>query len=109
MDWSSKVHVHFSEELIEHVEETKPSLRLYLKEKEQMLVMQPAFAYNDVEIQWGFFGDVIEPLNGVVKVVKRNEVAEQEYVNMLRTLHSDMQHNQERTFLLHACNIGTGQ
>jgi len=106
MQWSQLMHVNFGDDIVEHVDTVKPQYRLYLTEKEQMLVMQPAFSYNGIEIKWGFFGDVIEPLNGVVKVVKRSEVEEQEYVNMLRTLHSDMQHNlKEHFFYMPATSV----
>lgn len=93
MAWSQLMHVIFGDELVEHVDKSVPEYRLYMQEREQMLMLQPAFAYNGIEIKWGFFGDVIEPHNGVVKVVKRNETAEQEYINMVRNLHSDIQHN----------------
>ncbi len=93
MIWSQTVHVNFSPELVEHVEKSKPEYKLFLQEREQMLIMQPAFSYGGVEIKWGFFGDVIEPINGIVKVVKRNEQEEMQFINMLRSLHSDIQQN----------------
>lgn len=99
MKWSQLVYVNFAAELVEHVDKVKPAYRLYLQEREQMLVMQPAFAYNDVEIKWGFFGDVIEPINGIVKIVKRNEADEQQFITLLRNLHSDIQQNTRDHFL----------
>lgn len=99
MKWSQQVYVNFSGDIVEHVDKIKPTYRLYLQEREQMLVMQPAFAYNDVEIKWGFFGDVIEPINGIVKIVKRNETDEQEFISLLRSLHSDIQQNSRDHFL----------
>ncbi len=98
MQWSQLLHVNFSDELVEHVDKIMPVYKLYLQEREQVLVLQPAFAYNEIEIKWGFFGDVIEPKDGVIKVIKRNDAAEQEYVQMLRTLHSDMQLNAKEHF-----------
>jgi non-specific serine/threonine protein kinase len=98
MEWSKQLHIHFSEELTEYIEESKPVYRLYLQEREQMLILRPAFAYGGVEINWGFFGDVIEPHNGVVKIIKRNEALEQEFIVMLRSLHSDMQQNTREHF-----------
>ncbi|OSZ79240.1 helicase SNF2 [Chitinophagaceae bacterium IBVUCB1] len=106
MQWSQVLHVNFGDDIIEHVDTVKPQYRLYLTEREQVLVLQPAFSYNGVEIKWGFFGDVIEPHNGVVKVVRRSEPEEQEYLNMLRTLHSDMQHNvKEHYFYIPATSV----
>ena len=93
MGWSKHVHVHFDDALVQTIDKTKPAYHLYLQEREQMLILQPAFSYNGIEIKWGFFGDVIQPHKGVVKIVQRNEVAEQEFIHMLRNLHSDMQQN----------------
>ncbi len=98
MEWSKVVHINFSEEIIERVEKAKPAYRLYLQEREQMLILQPAFAYDEVEIKWGFFGDVIQPHNEVVKVIQRNEAAEQEFLQMLNGLHTDMQQNKKGHF-----------
>ncbi|MBS1584673.1 MAG: SNF2 helicase associated domain-containing protein [Bacteroidetes bacterium] len=98
MKWSNMVQVDFDDELVQHVDKVKPAYRLYLQEREQMMVLQPAFVYNGIEIKWGFFGDVIQPHNGVVKIVKRNEEAEKEFTALLRNMHSDMQHNLQNHF-----------
>ncbi|XZF13785.1 SNF2-related protein [Chitinophagaceae bacterium MMS25-I14] len=93
MEWSKFVHVDFSEELIRHLDEVKPSYGIYLQEREQMLLFHPVFNYNGVEIKWGFFGDVIQPHNGIVTIVKRNEEEEQRFISLLRNLHTDIQQN----------------
>jgi len=98
MKWSQLVHVVFDEEIIERVEKTKPEYRLYLREREQMLVLKPAFVYSGVEIEWGFFGDVIEPKDGIVKVIQRSEEDEQNFIQMMRNLHTDMQQNMKEHF-----------
>ncbi len=98
MEWSRVTHVHFADNLVENVDSAKPAYRLYLQEREQVLILRPAFVYNDIEIRWGFFGDVIQPHNGIVKVIRRNEIMENEYITMLRNLHSDMQHNLKENY-----------
>ncbi|MBN9483633.1 MAG: helicase SNF2 [Bacteroidetes bacterium 43-93] len=98
MQWSQLMHINFGDEIVEHIEKTAPVNRLYLQEKEQVLVLQPAFSYGGIEIKWGFFGDVIEPKDGIIKVIRRDEVAEQAYIQMLRTLHSDIQQNGREHF-----------
>ncbi|MCB9047347.1 MAG: SNF2 helicase associated domain-containing protein [Chitinophagales bacterium] len=98
MKWSQLVHVVFDEEIIERLDKVKPEYRLYLREREQMLVLKPAFVYAGVEIEWGFFGDVIEPKDGIVKVIQRNEDDEQNFIHMLRNLHTDMQQNMRENF-----------
>lgn len=99
MQWSRQVHVVFDEAVTERIEKIKPAYRLYLREREMMLVLKPVFAYGDIEIEWGFFGDVIEPKDGVVKIIRRNEEAENEFIQMLRNLHSDMQQNLREHFM----------
>lgn len=98
MEWSNKIHVHFSEELIEQVDQTHPKFRLYLYERDQTLVLQPAFIYGDAEIKPGYFGDVIQPHDGIVKIIKRNEAAEESFMELLQTLHSDIQLNKKERF-----------
>ncbi len=106
MGWSKKVHVHFSEELVEHVSKARPGYRLYLTERDQSLVLHPAFVYNGVEIRPGFFGDVIQPHNGIVRIMQRNEAVENEYFELLQTLHTDLEFNKkEQFFYLSATNV----
>jgi SNF2 family DNA or RNA helicase len=99
MDWSKAVHVHFSDEIIERVENSRPVYQLYLQEKDQTFVMQPAFSYNGTVIKWGFFGNVIQPQDGVVKIIHRNEQAENQLLHMLRGMHTDIQQNLKDHYL----------
>lgn len=99
MEWSQIVHIHFSDELQENISNIKPVYQLYLSEREQMLLFQPAFSYNGVNIKWGFFGDVIKPQDGVVKIIHRNEEAEERFINHLRMMHTDMQQHAREHFL----------
>ncbi len=99
MEWSQVVHVHFSEELVQRVEKAPPGLQLYLQEREQMLILQPGFSYNGVNIKWGFFGDVIKPANGIIRIIHRDEEAEQQFVQMLQNTHTDIQINKKSNFL----------
>lgn len=98
MKWSDVVHVHFSEELVEHIELSKPGCRLYLYEREQTLVLQPVYMYGDTEVKPGYFGDVIQPKNGIVTIMKRNETAEREFLDLLQTLHTDIVFNKKEGF-----------
>lgn len=98
MPWSETTHVHFSEELIEHVAQPKPTYRLYLHERDQTLVLQPIFLYGDKEIKPGYFGDVIQPKDGIVSIMKRNESAEREFLDLLQSLHSDIVFNKKEAY-----------
>jgi len=99
MVWNRTVPVHFSGELIVHTDPVAPALRLHLREREQILVLQPAFAYDGAEIPWGHEGDVITPQDGVVKIIRRDAEAEQQFIRMLRNLHTDMQQHPQEHFL----------
>ncbi len=98
MVWNKMVHVHFSEELIEHVEKVKPETNLYLQERDNMFIMQPLFSYDGMEISPEFFGDVVQPKKGIVRIVQRNEEQEKEILQQLQTLHSDIQYNKKENY-----------
>jgi len=98
MAWSNVVHVHFSEELVEHIHHARPGCRLYLYEKDETLVLQPAFMYGDIEIKPGYFGDVIQPVGGIVTIMKRSEAVEREYIDLLHSLHTDILYNKKEGF-----------
>ncbi len=98
MGWSNQVHVHFSEELVEHMNIARPGYRLYMYEKDETLVLQPAFMYGETEVKPGYFGDVIQPVGGVVTIMKRNEGTEKDYLDLLQSLHTDIQFNKREGF-----------
>ncbi len=93
MEWSQMVHVHFADELVRREEKVEPGLELYLQEREQMLILQPGFNYNDLSIRYDYFGDVIQPSKGIVHIIKRNEQAEQQFLDRLRNMHTDIKIN----------------
>lgn len=99
MEWSQTVHVHFADELVQREEHIKPSYQLYLQEREQILLLQPAFSYKGTNVKWGFFGNVIKPQDGVVKIIHRNEAEEERFINHLRMMHTDMQQHAKEHFL----------
>lgn len=98
MKWTQQVHVAFDDTIIERVDKEKLGHKLYARERDRMLVLMPAFVYGDTEVNWGFNGDVIKPQDGIVKIIQRDEAAEQDYIQMLRNLHSDMHQNTREHF-----------
>jgi hypothetical protein len=52
MQWRNVMPVQFDPELIEQSTTLKPSMRLYLSERDKVLVMHPAFQYGNTEIRW---------------------------------------------------------
>jgi superfamily II DNA or RNA helicase len=99
MEWSQIVHVHFADELVQRIDNIKPTFQIYLQEREQMLILQPAFSYKGSHIKWGFFGNVIKSQHGMIKIIHRDEAEEQNFIQLLRNMHSDMQVNSKDHFL----------
>lgn len=106
MDWCKILDVQFDEALLEKSENALPHFQLFLQEREQMLIMQPAFSYNGMNIKWGFQGNVIKPQNGKVHIIFRQEEAEEKFIQALKNMHSDMLQNNKDYFLyLHANSV----
>lgn len=93
LPWNQTVQVQFSDELVEKLSNIKPETRLYLQEREQMLLFFPAFYYQGTEIRWGTQGDALLPRGHGVRVIHRDEQAEADFVQLVRSLHTDIQSN----------------
>lgn len=98
MQWRLIMNVDFDEALIAHSNTTKPTLKLFLQERDKMLVLIPAFNYEGMEIKWGYAGDVTVPLNGKVNIVHRHERTEQEFIELLQGLHAEIKQAPEEHF-----------
>jgi non-specific serine/threonine protein kinase len=95
MPWCNQVHVHFAEELVERLNKVKPEAIINLQERENTFMIQPVFVYDGVEINPDHFGDIVQPTGNVVKIIKRNEEWELDFMEKLKTLHSDIQYNKK--------------
>ena len=101
MVWNEQVHVHFSEELIERLMFEKPGIRIYLQERDHVLVIRPVFVYEGQEVKPSSHGDVLLSENGIVKIVKRNQEIETEFLQLMQSVHSDIHfHKKEQFFTL---------
>lgn len=98
MVWRKTIPVRFDTTLIEHSTTLKPSMRLYLSEREGSLILRPAFVYGAVEIRWGFEGDILLPRNGRVQVIQRQPEAEDNMLRNIINLHSDMKSSNDEHF-----------
>ena len=98
MKWNTVVHVHFSEELVEHAEKTSPRPVIYLQERDGMFIIQPVFDYNGVEVSPTVLGDVIQPVGNIIRVVQRSEAEEEEIQQKLQSLHTDLQYNKREAY-----------
>ena len=90
MSLRSTLPVHFDDTFIEQTSTVKPHMRLYLSEREKVLVLQPAFMYGTNEIRWGYEGDITIPHNGRVRIIRRQHEAEEDFLQSIQRLHSDM-------------------
>ncbi len=109
MEWRHMTPVHFADEMVMRADDIRPEYRVYLKEREMMLTLQPAFTYNGTEVFPDSNGDVILPgANGVIKVIQRNEDAENYLKQLLHNIHGDIRYNEEGKFFhLHASRVLT--
>ncbi len=107
MEWRHLLPVHFADGMVVRAAGTRPEYRVYLKEREMMLILQPAFVYEGTEIFTDAMGDVILPgEDGSVKVIQRNEAAETQLEQLLRHIHRDIRYNEEGGFYhLHANRV----
>ncbi|MEO6832415.1 MAG: SNF2-related protein, partial [Chitinophagaceae bacterium] len=90
MTWRKEIPVSFDDSLIAQSIAPKPSVRLYLSERDNFLVLQPAFIYGITEIRLSYEGEILIPHYDKVQIIKRNEEAEAATLKMLQNLHSDM-------------------
>jgi len=90
MTWRKGVPVHFDLSLIEQSSTIKPSMRLYLSERDRVLVLQPAFVYGPMEIRWGYEGEITIPHSGKVRIIRRQTEAEAAFLQSIQNLHSDI-------------------
>jgi non-specific serine/threonine protein kinase len=98
MAWRKTLPIRFDNSLIEHSVTLKPTMRLYLSEREGSLILRPALVYGNTEIRWGFEGDILLPRNGRVQVINRQIEVEDSLLQSVRNLHSDMKLSTEEHF-----------
>lgn len=81
--------VDFDRTLIAEVKDGEPEVKLYLHEKGEYLVFQPIFSYKGFDTKAKDKDEVIIPNGNKVTIVHRNRKAESEFIENLRTLHSN--------------------
>ncbi len=100
---SGNTAIVFDESLKENITEIEPTLKLYLRETDKMMVFKPIFDYEGVEKQWLDYTPAVTARNGKVIVHERNEASEQTFLTLLRHLHPLMQESRKaHSFLLPA-------
>ncbi|MBS1644207.1 MAG: SNF2 helicase associated domain-containing protein [Bacteroidetes bacterium] len=93
LQWHKVINVSFSEELIAKSFAPKPSVQLFLSERDRNLVLQPVFTYGNTEIKLDYHGEILLPVYDKVQLIQRDEAAEATILKMLQNLHSDMKYS----------------
>lgn len=92
MQWPKQIAVEFDHSLEMASQAVMPEYRLFLKEKDQTLILEPAFSYSGIPVKWQEAGeDILVPEEGKIRRIKRKEEEEEKFVSHLKMLHSDMQ------------------
>ncbi len=91
--------VNFDKSLIKEVKEGEPDVSLMLIEKGDYLVFQPTFSYKGFSVKNHDKETLIVPDADKVLLVKRNKVAENEFLKKLESLHSQFIHQDDHLAL----------
>ena len=87
--------VDFDRSLIQEVKSGEPEVKLFLIEKGDYLVFQPAFSYKGYETRSKDRDEIVVPQNDKVLIVHRNREAEKAFTDKLQNLHSNFIVNDE--------------
>ncbi len=99
--WSQSINVRFDESIaITHLHET-PFPSIFLSERERMLVIEIVFQYGAETVKWGTKGDPYFATDKGLFVLHRKEEIEEEFIQTMRIMHSDLkEHAKEHFFHL---------
>jgi hypothetical protein len=79
----------FDPSLIDEVKDGEPDVKLYLQEKGDYLVFNPVFNYKGFDTKIKDRDQLVFTYGSKVVVVHRNKVAENAFLDKMRTLHSN--------------------
>ncbi len=85
---SKEYNVHFTNVQKEEVKDSKPEVKILLKEKGDYLLFQPVFTYRGYDVRPVDKEKIILPLADKLLVIQRNLEAEKEFVQKIESLHS---------------------
>ncbi len=81
--------VEFDKSLISEIKDGEPEVKLFLQEKGEYLVFQPIFNYKGFDTKAKDKDELVIPNGDRVIIVHRNRKAEKEFIERLKTLHSN--------------------
>ncbi len=80
--------IQFDKSILEKTIKGKPTVSLYMKEKDDYLVFQPSFNYEGFEIVANTRNEIIIPVGEKVMLVQRNQLEEKLFIDKLQNLHN---------------------
>ncbi|HEY0356175.1 MAG TPA: helicase SNF2, partial [Flavisolibacter sp.] len=89
MPLAKQYKVDFDKSLVSEVKDGQPEVKLFLQEKGEYLVFQPIFNYKGYDTKSKDKDQLVVPNGDKVIIVHRNREAEMEFIEKLRTLHSN--------------------
>jgi superfamily II DNA or RNA helicase len=89
---TKEYHVEFDGSLVKEVKDGSPEKRLLLQEKGDYLVFQPLFLYKGFETKPGGKDELVVPDEDKVMIVRRDRAEELEFIDRLKSLHSQFIH-----------------
>ncbi|MBI5858375.1 MAG: SNF2 helicase associated domain-containing protein [Sphingobacteriales bacterium] len=87
--------IDFDKSLVHEIKDGNPEINLFLLEKGEYLVFQPAFAYKGYETRPKDRDEVVIPQGDKVVIVHRNREKENEFIQKLQNLHSSFVYNED--------------
>ncbi|MES2006253.1 MAG: DEAD/DEAH box helicase [Bacteroidota bacterium] len=85
---SKEYNVHFTNVQKEEIKDSKPEVKVLLKEKGEYLLFQPIFNYRGYDVRPTDKEKIILPIADKLLVIQRNLEAEKEFVQKIESLHS---------------------
>jgi non-specific serine/threonine protein kinase len=95
MPLAKDYRVDFDKSLINEVKDGDPEVKLFLQEKGDYLVFQPAFSYKGYETKARDRDEIVVPNGEKVLIVHRNREAEKAFIEKLQNLHSNFIYQEE--------------
>ena len=85
---TKEYQVEFDKSLIKEIKSGEPEIKLQLQEKGDYIVFQPIFTYKGFETKATDRDNIIVPDGDKILVVKRNNEAEEAFIQRLESLHT---------------------
>ncbi len=100
---SRQYHVDFDKKLIENKDDVTPQCNVLLGEQASYFTIKPFFTYENTDAEWNDELVTNAYTNDRICIIKRNKELEQEFINKLQHLHTNLRKpNDQNQFLIHS-------